>query len=89
MIDKKQSSQVIASTATLMPIFQAILELGCHQIIGNASGPTLSNGDHDERSPEIPGKRWFPPGSGGGRMPSRNSPQCLHLMASSWISSAQ
>ncbi len=25
----------------------------------------------------------------GGVLPSRNSPQCLHLMASSWISSAQ
>jgi len=70
-----------------MTIFQTADIFGCHHTMGKASGPTQRKARMTIDVRKYQG--GFSPGSGGGRVPFRNSPQCLHLMAASWISSAQ
>ena len=70
------------------PIFHARVVCGRHQIRGNARGPT------EQTAMIIKDFRkyhWIFSSAkrGGGVAASRNSPQCLHFIASSWISLAQ
>ena len=71
----------------VQPIFQTGEIRGCRQIIGNASGGTHKTTIAIDDVRKYQGNGFV----GGGilRVPSKNSPQCLHLMAASWISSAQ
>ena len=69
------------------PIFHARDVCGRHQIRGSARGPTEAS------AKIIKGVRKYQGVSSSGFREIlglfRNSPQCLHFMASSWISSAQ
>lgn len=79
--------QVRSSIPMVSPIFHAMWVFGRHQIMGNASGPTQPSAITIEDVRKYQGSftsAWL-----GGFEPSRNSPQCLHFMAASWISSAQ
>lgn len=75
------ANQVIATMATEITTFQSNVSFGCHQISGNANGPTESRA---MISTEV---RKYHGGSFAVAVcrpePSRNSPQCLHLIASS------
>ena len=69
------------------PIFHAREVFGRHQSMGNARGPTQESAITIEDVLKYQGSfsaAWL-----GGLELSRNSPQCLHFMAASWISSAQ
>lgn len=71
--------------------FHLVSKRGFHQMSGSASGPTQRNAmtTLDVLKYHLP-LVGASVGKAGGRVaPSRNSPQCLHLMAASWISSAQ
>jgi hypothetical protein len=69
------------------PIFHAGEVLGRHQIKGNARGPT------EHRAMTMKVVRKYQGSASVARRgfweASRNSPQCLHFTAASWISSAQ
>lgn len=80
-------TQVNPSATALITIFQTTFNRGCHQTIGKANGPTLQKANTITDVRKYHGT--FREGSRGGMEPSKNSPQYLHLMASSWISSAQ
>lgn len=69
------------------PIFQAGAVLGRHQIRGNINGPTKQNAMTIKDVRKYHGN--FSPASRGCFAGSKNSPQCLHFIAASWISSAQ
>ena len=74
-------SQVNARTAMVQPIFQGGEIWGCRQIIGNASGGTQKTTIAIDDVRKYQGNGFL--GEGILRVPSRNSPQCLHLMAAS------
>jgi len=79
--------QLRTSIAIVSPIFHARVVCGCHQIRGNARGPTQKTAMiiKDFRK-----YHWiFSSAKRGSLEASRKSPQCLHFIASSWISSAQ
>lgn len=83
-------SHVKASVATDMHTFQKGLSRGRSQTSGRARGPTLANISTIKAVRKYQGKAGAESVggqgiSGGGRvrLPSRNSPQCLHLMAAS------
>ena len=79
--------QLSTRIAIVSPIFQPRVVFGRRQISGKARGPTLQSAKiiNDFRKYHLilrsPGR--------GREDASRNSPQCLHFIASSWISSAQ
>lgn len=79
--------------AAVMASFQAKCIFGCSQTEGNANGGNVTNMSTMNEVLKYQGSVWFgPAGRMGGAEcfdPSRNSMQCLHLIASSWISSAQ
>ena len=68
--------------------FQGLESLGWKMTMGNASGGRLSTTITIAAVRKYQG-RGLAAGRGGRFDSSRNSPQCLHLTASSWISSAQ
>jgi hypothetical protein len=72
---------------TVSPIFHARDVLGRHHIRGNARGPTERTAMMMKVVRKYQGS--FSPARRGFLEASRNSPQCLHFMAASWISSAQ
>lgn len=65
----------------VQPIFQSGEIRGCRQIIGNASGGTHKTTITIDDVRKYQGNGFG--GVGFRRSPSRNSPQCLHLMAAS------
>lgn len=77
--------------------FRLASQRGFHQMSGSARGPTQRNAmtTLDVLKYHLPlvgalGASGVSGGNAGWRVaPSRNSPQCLHLMAAFWISSAQ
>lgn len=69
------------------PIFHANFVFGCHQIRGNASGPTEQTMKIMKGVRKYQGS--FSSLTSGWAEAARNSPQCLHFIASSWIDSAQ
>ena len=69
------------------PIFHARVVCGRHQIRGNARGPTEQTAMTMKDFRKYHG--IFFSAKFKGFDPSRNSPQCLHFIAASWISSAQ
>ena len=80
-LDNQNNNTVATITATEIPIFQPTESRGCHQIMGKASGPTLPTATTMAQVRKYQGKLFA--GRRGGPEPSRNSPQCLHLIASS------
>ena len=79
--------QLSARITIVSPIFQRRVVSGRHQINGNARGPTVQIAMiiKDFRKYHlIVFSLWCGRGDA-----SRNSPQCLHFIAASWISSAQ
>ena len=60
------------------PIFQARVVRGRHQISGNANGPTEQTAKAIKLVRKYHGTRLT---STRGQAPSKNSPQCLHLIA--------
>ena len=76
---------------TVRLAFRLAPQRGFHQMSGSASGPAQSNAmtTLDVLKYHLP-LAGGSVGSAGWRVePWRNSPQCLHLIAVSWISSAQ
>jgi hypothetical protein len=69
------------------PIFHALDVCGRHQINGKASGPTEATARTIMEVRKYQGMSACAPR--GTLAASRNSPQCLHFIAWSWISSAQ
>ena len=69
------------------PIFHARVVCGRHQIRGNARGPTEQTAMTMKDFRKYHGT--FFSAKIRGFDPSINSPQCLHFIAASWISSAQ
>ncbi len=63
------------------PIFHALVVCGCHQIRGNASGPTEQSARTIKDFRKYHGS--FSSATRGRREAARNSPQCLHFIASS------
>jgi len=80
-------AQLMARMPMLSPTFHAREVRGRHQISGKASGPTLHNAITMKVVLKYHGNFAWATGWFG--KSNRNSPQCLHLIASSWISSAQ
>jgi hypothetical protein len=83
----RNNIQLSAMMAIVSPIFQPRAVFGRNQMSGRARGPTLQtakiiNGfwKYHLMLFSLGSVRWDT---------SRNSPQCLHFIASSWISSAQ
>ena len=74
-------NQVKTATAIVQPIFQVGEVLGRHQINGKAKGPTQQTAITMVEVRKYQGIRLS--GAGARTDPSRNSPQCLHLMAAS------
>lgn len=80
---------------TVTQNFHFGLKVGCHQMRGRVSGPMLRSMIARKPFPKYHGIEMPEPddtGMGGGVeliLSFRNSPQYLHLIASSWISSAQ
>jgi hypothetical protein len=69
-------------------IFRCVDQPGRHQISGKANGPTQNTAKTMVELRKSQGVGGLEIGADG-LEPSRNSPQCLHLMAASWMSSAQ
>jgi uncharacterized protein (DUF2236 family) len=63
------------------PIFQARVIRGCHQIMGNANGPTERTARIIKDVRKYHGT--FSSATRGRAEASRNSPQCLHFIAAS------
>jgi len=80
-------NQLITRIAMVIPIFHACESFGCHQIMGSASGPTVQRATTMEDVRKYQGRVSL--ATRGAAEVFRNSPQCLHFMASFWISSAQ
>jgi hypothetical protein len=76
--------QLNARITIVSPIFHPRAVSGRHQISGNARGPTVQTAMIINDLLKYHLMDWD-----GREDALRNSPQCLHLIAASWISSAQ
>ena len=80
MVDR-YNSQLSTSIPMVSPIFHASDMRGCHQIKGNARGPTVQTATIIEDFRKYQGT--FSSFTRGAADAFRNSPQCLHFIASS------